>query len=65
VKGCRAQSETVGDLGASGVEYGLMIAAVAAMIVTLIFVVGAIVKDQYQTSCTNLHSQMGGDDCPP
>jgi hypothetical protein len=42
-----------------------MIAAVAAMIVTLVFVVGAIVKDQYQTSCTNLHSQMGGDDCPP
>ena len=65
MKGSPAQSETVGDLGASGIEYGLMIAAVAAVVVTLVFVLGSIVKDQYQTSCTNLQSQMAGDECPP
>jgi hypothetical protein len=42
-----------------------MIAAVAAVIVTLVFVFGLIVKDQYQTTCTNLHSRMAGDECPP
>jgi len=42
-----------------------MIAAVAAVVVTLVFVLGSIVKDQYQTSCTNLQSQMAGDECPP
>jgi pilus assembly protein Flp/PilA len=65
VKGSPARVEPVGEVGASGIEYGLMIAAVAAVIVTLVFVFGLIVKDQYQTTCTNLHSKMAGDECPP
>jgi pilus assembly protein Flp/PilA len=65
VKGTPARVEPAGDLGASGIEYGLLIAAVAAVIVTLVFVFGQLVKDQYRTTCTNLQSQMAGDNCPP
>jgi pilus assembly protein Flp/PilA len=57
--------DVAGDDGASGVEYGLLIAAIAALIVGVVIVVGQFVHDNYETTCTALHSQMGGDDCPP
>jgi pilus assembly protein Flp/PilA len=55
----------VGDDGASGVEYGLLIAAVAALIVGIVFILGQVVRDNYEVSCTAIHEQIGGDDCPP
>jgi len=57
--------DLAGDDGASGIEYGLLIAAVAAILVGVVFVLGQIVHDEYKTACTNLHSQMAGDNCPP
>jgi pilus assembly protein Flp/PilA len=53
------------ELGASGVEYGILIAAIAALILGLVFVVGQFVHDGYETTCANLQSQMGGNNCPP
>ena len=53
------------EQGASAVEYGILIAAIAALIVGVVFVVGQFVHDNYETACTSLHSQMAGDDCPP
>jgi Flp pilus assembly pilin Flp len=47
------------------VEYGILIAAIAALIVGMAFVVGQFVHDNYETTCTALESQMAGDDCPP
>jgi pilus assembly protein Flp/PilA len=39
------------DTGASAVEYGLLIAAIAAVIAVSIFAVGAITKGQFTSTC--------------
>jgi pilus assembly protein Flp/PilA len=43
-----------GDEGASAVEYGLLVAAIAAVIVALVFALGAYVRGAFQTSCDNI-----------
>lgn len=44
--------------GASAVEYGLLVAAVAGVIVILVFGLGLITQQSYSTTCNNLESQM-------
>jgi pilus assembly protein Flp/PilA len=61
----RAEGRSTAELGASGVEYGILIAAIAALIIGVVFVLGQFVHDNYKTACTNLQSQMAGDECPP
>ena len=41
------------DEGASAVEYGLIVAAIAALIVALVFGIGVITKDKFEktSSC--------------
>ena len=39
------------DEGASAVEYGLMVAAIAAVIVVLAFTLGGVIKGGFQTTC--------------
>ncbi len=39
------------DEGASAVEYGLLVAAIAAIIILLVFALGGFVKDAFQTTC--------------
>ena len=53
------------DDGASGVEYSLVLAAIAAVIIGIVYMLGSFVYGDYQTTCTNMHSKMAGDDCPP
>ena len=53
------------DEGASAVEYSLILVAIAAVIVAIVFVLGNVVYNDYQTTCTTMHSQMAGDNCPP
>jgi pilus assembly protein Flp/PilA len=36
------------------VEYGLLVAAIAAVIVALVFALGAYVRGAFQTSCDNI-----------
>jgi pilus assembly protein Flp/PilA len=43
-----------GDEGASAVEYGLLVAAIAAVIVALVFALGSYVRGAFQTSCDNI-----------
>ena len=43
-----------GDEGASAVEYGLLVAAIAAVIVALVFALGAYVRGAFQTTCDNI-----------
>lgn len=38
------------DEGATAVEYGLMVAAIAAVIVGVVFLLGGQVKDAFQTT---------------
>jgi len=37
--------------GASAVEYGLLVAAIAAIIVVIVFALGTLVKGGFETTC--------------
>lgn len=49
----RATSTTL-DRGASAVEYGLMVAAIAAVIVGVVFGLGTLVKGAFTRTCSTL-----------
>jgi pilus assembly protein Flp/PilA len=56
-----AVSKTFNDLmvdegGASAVEYGLLVAGIAAVIVIIVFTLGGIVKASFQKVCTALNN---------
>jgi pilus assembly protein Flp/PilA len=44
------------DTGASAVEYGLLIAAIAAVIVVVVFALGSVVKSKFQKTCNGVNS---------
>ena len=44
------------ERGASAVEYGLLIAGIAALIVVAVFALGPIVKDAFTDTCTTIKS---------
>jgi pilus assembly protein Flp/PilA len=46
------------DAGASAVEYGLLVAAVAAVIVIILFALGGVVQDMFTESCKTIDSQV-------
>lgn len=46
--------------GATAVEYGLMVAAIAAVIVALVFTLGTQIQTAFQTVCTQFN---GGNPC--
>jgi pilus assembly protein Flp/PilA len=39
------------DEGASAVEYGLLVAAIAAIIILVVFALGGFVKGAFKTTC--------------
>ena len=39
------------DEGASAVEYGLLVAAIAAVVILLVFAIGTYVKGAFKTTC--------------
>jgi pilus assembly protein Flp/PilA len=46
------------DEGASAVEYGLLVAAIAAVIVVIVFALGTKVKAAFQTTCTGMNGNV-------
>ncbi|MBV9832276.1 MAG: Flp family type IVb pilin [Marmoricola sp.] len=40
-----------GEDGASAVEYGLLVAGIAALIVTIVFVFGGVIKNSFSSTC--------------
>jgi pilus assembly protein Flp/PilA len=56
------------DEGATAVEYGLLVAAIAAVIVVVVFALGGYVKGAFSKTCDNIASsgqaQTRGSDCP-
>lgn len=42
------------DEGASAVEYGLLVAGIAALIVALVFTLGGTIKDSFQDTCNTI-----------
>jgi pilus assembly protein Flp/PilA len=59
---------TTKDRGASAVEYGLMVAAIAAVIVGIVFGLGSVVSGVFNKTCTKINSSTtpGGSttECP-
>ena len=44
------------EKGASAVEYGLLVAAIAALIVVIVFSLGGVVKEIFNKTCTSVQS---------
>jgi pilus assembly protein Flp/PilA len=57
-----------GEDGASSVEYGLLVAAIAAVIVLVVFALGTWVRGAFDHTCdtiaTNSAPEVTGDACP-
>jgi pilus assembly protein Flp/PilA len=50
------------ERGASAVEYGLMVAGIAAVIVAAVFLFGqGIFTELFQETCNSINQNMGGD----
>ncbi len=51
--------------GASAVEYGLLVAAIAAVIILVVFALGDNVKQLFRGTCQNVHGagSFGGKTC--
>ncbi len=47
------------ERGASAVEYGLLVAGIAAIVVLVVFALGDNIRDAFQDTCNNLD---GNDD---
>ena len=47
------------DEGASAVEYGLLVAAIAAVIVVVVFALGGLVKNKFTETCNGISSNGG------
>jgi len=53
------------DRGASAVEYGLMVAAIAAVIVGIVFGLGGVVADVFNSTCDSIEASPAGNaTCP-
>jgi len=46
--------------GASAVEYGLLVAAIAAVIVIIVFTLGGFVKNAFSNTCNAIGSNGSG-----
>jgi pilus assembly protein Flp/PilA len=44
------------DEGASAVEYGLLVAAIAALIVLVVFALGGVIKGVFKDTCDKVSS---------
>lgn len=47
----RIRRRVRGDAGANAVEYGLIIAGIAAIIAVAVFAIGAITRGQFSSTC--------------
>ena len=45
------------DDGASAVEYGLLVAAIAALIVIIVFALGGVVQEVFKDTCDTIKSK--------
>lgn len=49
-----ARAERRDERGASAVEYGLLVAGIAALIVGLVFALGGQIESAFQTTCNEV-----------
>jgi pilus assembly protein Flp/PilA len=51
------------DRGASSVEYGLLIAGIAGMIVLIVFALGPMVRESFDNTCDQIQAEQGSAEC--
>lgn len=54
INNLRAIANRRTEHGASAVEYGLLVAAIAALIVVIVFALGGVVKDTFDSTCDTI-----------
>jgi Flp pilus assembly pilin Flp len=54
----RARKGTSPDAGASSVEYGLVVFAIAAVITIAVFALGPPVRGLFDTTCQAIHGEL-------
>ena len=54
------RTHTDDETGASAVEYGLLVAAIAALIVLIVFALGGVVKEVFTDTCGTITSEASG-----
>ena len=52
----RRDTERKTEAGASAVEYGLLVAAIAALIIVIVFILGGYVKEIFDDTCDAIGS---------
>ncbi|MEP6695258.1 MAG: Flp family type IVb pilin [Pseudonocardiales bacterium] len=55
--------KTKQDEGASAVEYALLVAAIAAVIVAVLFLFGSTIEGVFKTTCNSIKSSSGTTGC--
>ncbi|MBO9520745.1 MAG: Flp family type IVb pilin [Nocardioidaceae bacterium] len=50
----RRLTERRDEDGASAVEYGLLVAGIAALIVIIVFALGGVIKNSFDDTCKNI-----------
>ena len=53
------KARALNDEGASAVEYGLLVAAIAAVIVIIIFALGGVIKNVFEKTCGSIQTGAG------
>ena len=46
-----------GEDGASAVEYGLLVAGIAALVVAVVFLFGGMISDVFNKTCTSIQTK--------
>ena len=55
-----ADTKRRSEEGASAVEYGLLVALIAAVVVLAVFAIGQLVKKGFQDTCTGIKAGVTG-----
>jgi pilus assembly protein Flp/PilA len=58
-----AQKSKMDERGASAVEYGLLIAGIAALIVAVVFLFGGALSDIFQETCDSVTASSASASC--
>jgi pilus assembly protein Flp/PilA len=58
-----AQKAKMDERGASAVEYGLLIAGIAALIIVVIFAFGGVLNKVFSNTCGSVATQGKGGSC--
>ena len=58
----QAQKSKMDERGASAVEYGLLVAGIAAVIIIVVMTLGGKINDAFGTTCSNISGGSGSCD---